>query len=318
MINRSAYLIANNIFIEESLPFSVGSNVLLRRPSEIELHKIREVLQSSSASVWAPWVPYEAVITTNENDGLSFKHIDNPAEWHYYVLSDDKGGSLVHELEAALLLLDESIELSVRVVSTFDENSDSECPTMFGYGPPGLHIIERYHQGSAAQRKRMSLADLQLANEIRGKLASLGEELEFIRHAAKMLKELRQVSFKSRLQVIGFFSIIETLVTHQPRLTESLDSINHQLTGKLRLLTNRMGCYKLLTDAFGEHSDAKLWKKLYGYRSAIAHGKPTSFEGEFSILKTDKNVVEALSAFTRKLLRYALEESRLFADLKEC
>jgi hypothetical protein len=71
------------------------------------------------------------------------ERLEDPCQWHYYVLSDDHGGSRVHELESALLLLEPSIELSVRIVSGIAE--EGEEPENFGQAPPQPHILERYH-----------------------------------------------------------------------------------------------------------------------------------------------------------------------------
>jgi hypothetical protein len=326
---RSAFLIANNVNFEETLPIEIGNDVTLRRPSNVELEKIQEILQTSTGNR-VHWFPYEAIITLKEeNEDISFVHADDQDNFHYYLLSDDYGGRRVHDLEQALLLLNPSIDLSIRIASMFEEGN--QLIKVIGASFMMLHIYERYHYGiPTSSRFSLTTAQLQLAEDIRQKINSLAVSYEFIKYAAQMLKELRTVSQSSRFQVIGFFSIIESLVTHKPRLAESLDSISFQLRGKLRLLNNRMEQKSLLTEIFGKlegkDKEKEVWNKLYSYRSVLAHGSAIDFnvktskdkETDFSILISSEKVVKFLSMFTRNLLLHALEEPQLFADLKEC
>lgn len=313
MAYRSTHLIANGIVVDGTLPFEIGGGVTLRRPNKTELDKIRDVLKISSNS-HGHWAPYEAVITEIHENGVSFFQTENPSEWHYYVLSDDVGGSAVHDLSEVLILMEPSIELSVRLISNSESGNES-----YGYAPPAPHIDERYYRDlHVSQRTVLSLQEFRRAEEIRLKLMSLHEDYEFIGHALRTMGELRRVSKSSRLQVIGLFSIIENLVTHSPRLKESLDSISHQLRGKLRLLTNMTENRELLARHFNETSDTNVWKKLYEYRSRIAHGSKADFDGELQVLKSNDNIVQFLYSFTKAIWIHALENPRFIADLKEC
>ncbi len=324
MFHRSAHLIANNIIFDGILPLNLSSGVTLRRPNEAELFTIRGLLQTISGNSHSYWIPYEALITQKEDiNGFTFTHTDNPANWHYYLLSDDHGGTHVYALEQALLLLEPSIDLSIRVLSNLGDGSQAIKTS--GHGGFMPHIFERYHYGAHEVGNRLVLttADILLTENISGQIASLSTNYEFVKTAAQIWQEMRRISQSSRLQVIGFFSIIECLITHSPRLAESLDSISHQLCGKLRLITNRMGSNDLLTTTFGSATDGsatdtKVWKRLYSYRSSIAHGNTVSFKREFSVLKSHKVVVDFLSTFTRNLLLHALNEPQLFSDLKDC
>jgi hypothetical protein len=313
--NISTHLIANNIVIDGELPFEIGGGVTLRRPSQAELDKFREILKGSSGSLVYPMVPYETVITSvDEREGVDFYQSENPSDWHYYVLSDDVGGNAVYRLSDALLLLEPSIELSVRLTSTGTSGNQ-----IFGYSLPPPHIHERYYYPrNVSQRDTLSLDEFRRAEDIRLKLMSLDEKYEFVSYALRTMSELRRVSQYSRLQVIGLFSVIENLVTHKARLKESLDSISHQLQGKLRLLTNMAGCRELLSQHFDAMSDTNVWKKLYDYRSDIAHGSKTDFNSGFSALKSNESVVQFLYSFTKVILLFALENPQFMSDLKEC
>jgi len=315
----STHLIANNIVIDETeLPSDIGGGVILRHPNEAELDKLREILVGSFGSIVYPMVPYESVITSfDDKGGIEFHQSENPADWHYYVLSDEVGGNAVYALSDALLLMEPSIELSVRLTSTYKDGNFQG----FGYSRPQPHIHERYYYSiGVSHRINLSLEEFRRAEDIRLKLKSLDHKYEFVHSALKTMSELRTVSHRSRLQVIGLFSILENLVTHSPRLNESLDSISHQLRGKLQLLTNITECGELLSNHFNVNgtSDKKIWNMLYKYRSLIAHGSKADINSSLEPLKSNENVVQFLYSFTKVIMVFTLKNPQLVSDLKEC
>lgn len=314
MAYRSTHLIANRIVVNGELPFDIGGGVTIRRPNKSELDKIREVLNISSDPNGYSCVHHESVIVDFNENKTSFYQSEHSSDWHYYVLSDDVGGSAVYDLAETLLLLEPSIELSVRL--TFDIESGNEN---YGHAPPPAHIDGRYYKNLITpHRTVLSLHDFQRADEIRLKLKSLHDDYEFIGYALKTISDLRKVTQRSRLQVVGLFSVIENLVTHDPRLKESLDSISHQLSRKLKLLTNETKSHELLSSHFGKASEENVWKKLYEYRSLIAHGSKEDFNGRLKDLKSNDNVIDFLFRFTKVIWLYALENPIFIADLKEC
>ena len=279
---------------------------------------LRELLMGSIGSIKYPRVPYETVITSiDEKGGTESYQSEDPADWHYYVLSDEVGGRAVYDLSDALLLMEPSIELSIRLTSRIEGGINLGL----GYSRPAPHIYEHYYYFLDIQnRPILSLDEFRKAEKVRLKLESLEEQYEFIRYALKAMSELRRVSQRSRIQVIGLFSIIESLVTHSPRLNESLDSISHQLRGKLRLLTNMIGCGDLLFKHFSVNNtlDKKIWNKLYEYRSRIAHGSKADINNGLEPLKSNENVVQFLYDFAKVIFLFALENPQFVLDLKEC
>lgn len=316
MITHSVHMIANHISIEGDLPLCFGAGITLRRPTELELPKIRQLL-ATSGSRFIVCIPYEAMVSEIPEGGFSIDVARDTTEWKYYVLSDDHGGGRVCDLEVPLLLLDPPIEFSVRLLHMHEEGEIPKEPN--GHAPPPPHIVERYHQNQAYRpRRTISTSHFLEAQRLLQTLETLNTRHQFIYQAAKLLSELRRLSDYSRFQTIGLFAVLESLVVHKPRLEESLDSISHQLQGKMRLIANRISSVNHLTRTLGDPSEAKLWRLLYTYRSAIAHGQPVEFNGKLASLKSNQEVSEFLWAFTQKAILFALEEPQLIADLKEC
>lgn len=121
-----------------------------------------------------------------------------------------------------------------------------------------------------------------------------------------------------RLTILGYFIVIESLLTHRPDPKDPTDSIGRQIRSKMRLLGNRMAS-PLNYQVFGDTDVAKIWPALYDYRSVLAHGGSPDFgSGKLSRLKDEETVITFLQTACRRLLCQAVEEPLLFLDLKEC
>ena len=72
------------------------------------------------------------------------------------------------------------------------------------------------------------------------------------------------------------------------------------------------------TQFFPNTSESAIWKKLYAYRSNIAHGSKPDFAKELLVLKDDSTAQNFLKLVVKMLLRHSLIEPQLYTDLKEC
>jgi hypothetical protein len=120
------------------------------------------------------------------------------------------------------------------------------------------------------------------------------------------------------LRTLGYFSMLESLLTHAPQPHDPTDSIGRQIQGKMVLLGHRFD-RPLQYDSLDVGIKPKTaWSKLYGYRSSLAHGGTPDFESDFRCLQ-NASVAEG---FVRRALvsvmRQALEEPQLVIDLKGC
>jgi hypothetical protein len=129
---------------------------------------------------------------------------------------------------------------------------------------------------------------------------------------------LKALPRQSSMLIVGYFSIIEALIAHKPRLQESLDSINHQLQSKLILLSKRFQRRLDYTAHFGQLGEEKIWKRLYAYRSAIAHDPLVEVDSEFKELGNQANIRSFLNEVVKLLLLFGLKDPEFLADLKNC
>lgn len=313
-MSRSVALIANHLQVEIALPCQVVEKVLIRRPDDKELETIRKLIYQSSGSA-PPWMPYEATISEQEGGGLRASKTDDPEKWKYWVLCDEDSTS-IHRFEVIARLLSPSIEIALKLQYFTPENGEEVC----GYSPRPPHILERYGLLDKGIRLPTIFSE-SMVEELRRLDAlhnALADDFNFIKEALAVFNDLHRVTDSSNLKAIGYFSVIEALVTHAPRLSETLDSISHQIRGKLILLSKRFARSINTCDMFGDIRQDKLWSKLYEYRSWIAHGRRPSFEGQLSVLKNSDNVASFLDLVCKQLLILSFMEPDLVRDLREC
>jgi hypothetical protein len=130
----------------------------------------------------------------------------------------------------------------------------------------------------------------------------------------ELLLELRDLPRFSPLQILGYFAILESVLTHQPNPDDRYESITRQITQKLALL-NRRWQPALDYSPFGVASHEKIWKKMYAYRSSIAHGRRPDFKSELALLKNEDAANALIRDAVKKAICQAYVEPRLVGDL---
>lgn len=148
-----------------------------------------------------------------------------------------------------------------------------------------------------------------------------------IREMLALYSSLDKLPDSSFLKILGYFSVVEGLLSHCPEPSDRVDSIQRQLIRNINLLNNRLNRIGKDIDfsKFGDTNPDKILKKLYAYRSAIAHGgnlkKPISDiqklrTGKVEEYDTHLWIHDWLRGMTKKLLLAAVIEPDLVMDLK--
>ena len=134
---------------------------------------------------------------------------------------------------------------------------------------------------------------------------------------ASQLGQLKRLPYHSPLRFLGYFAILESLLTHAPKPSDPYDSITRQVIKKLTLLDHRW-TPKIDYTPFGDAKPEKVWSRLYSYRSRVAHGGEPDFDGELSVLKNKETALKIVKETTKAVIRQALLEPQLLLDLREC
>lgn len=134
--------------------------------------------------------------------------------------------------------------------------------------------------------------------------------------------DLKEIHKETSFKFLGYFSILENILTHNKGRGVTNASITFQLQNKLNLLNNRFENpidYKNYFNLPDSTTFIKLIEKLYQYRSDIAHGSESDFNKELFILKNKKsNSLKFIHELTRKVILQYIKEPMLIEDLKQC
>ena len=238
--------------------------------------------------------------------------------WRYFSIEFEGESEDWRTLERALSLSKSDLQIAF-VLSTV-QYDDLVLPTCV-YRPPSLFQSLSYlSSGSHTSEgcvKSISPADGEDISSIFLALKSYDHKIVDLQSAFKLLFELKDLPHFSPLQILGYFAILESILTHQPNPEDRYDSITRQITNKIALL-NRRWHTSLNYKNFGDVSHDKLWSKMYSYRSAIAHGAKPDFSSKLSLLNNAKSANGLIKAAVVGSIRHCLIEPQLLADLHNC
>lgn len=313
----STWLIANNLDVEFESSFRFASDLIFRRAYKYEIEKYRLLIERYVSGDLGWITPFEINWIPQENgSGFTGTRIEDKKLWKYWVITDVVGGTKAYKLQKILNLASPELDLSIRLMFQLENGKRFEE----GYSP-ALHHIGEKHWGMVSRNLQPSLLTrdtLKDSKRLFENFESLTDQHIFVEKSLTKFHDLRRLPPNSDLRTVGYFSVIEGLTTHSPRLNESLDSITHQLRSKIILLNKRFDVPIDMGATFEGVSEKKLWTKLYAYRSSIAHGGIPDFQKEFSVLNDRSTVNSFLHNVCKSLLRFGLCDPELLEDLKEC
>lgn len=283
---------------------------IMRRANEAEVKFIKELLGSSfrnyaSGDLWE----------TRKPKSGSGKFLKLPAKRRrYFVIELGDEGQEVEFLESALSVASCDIEVGfILSVATLKGTALPVCL----YSPPRLFQALSALSYQHGPSKKFTESDGEEVRKIYSKLAAHDNSILDLNKAFRLLFELKDLPRFSPLQVLGYFSLLESVLTHAPKPDDRYDSITRQIKQKLALLNKR---WKPPLDysAFAAPSQDKIWPKMYAYRSAIAHGGTPNFAGELAVLGSAKNANSLIREAVKKTILQAIEEPQLLVDLRDC
>jgi len=227
-------------------------------------------------------------------------------DWKYYVIKYNKGTNRpIIDLQNAFLLLDKEVLLGPQII----------CG---GYTWPKEYHFLHGNWFFSSKNFFMSITenDASMIRQTYSSLQKHDNEIFDIKNRIDQLRHLYSIPLSSPLRIVGYFTIIESVLAHKPDPKDPLDSITKQIKRNFNLLNNRYKNEINLNNYFGDIKFDTIWTKLYALRSTIAHGGKPDFQGEFQALKDHTNVIFFLHEVVKKTLYQSLIEPELIRDLK--
>ncbi len=258
-----------------------------------------------------------------------------PKEWRFtLVYATDTMGIGPYSLAEALAISD--LQLMIGAYSSGGDEPENlgVWPRFNGLGVrhrPGRTISTGTH--NSAIRDPDWLIEKRQLGQI-DNLQNAQDVIEWRRSAAPdhvldpihMFLNLDRLPDYNQLKHLGYFGVLESILSHPPNDGDRVDSIRRQLTRNLGLVNQRLGevGLELPVDSFGDASLDTIVSKLYSYRSAIAHGG-NNIESKVDAIdklrvgSTDTTplwVHDYLRTLVRRVLQALIREPELFRYIK--
>ncbi len=316
--NTSFAFVANLLDVNCNLPFKVIENCYFQKADSIQTGIIKKHLLDSGYFSFGQ-CPYEVIwveknTEAQQNKEFTIQRLEQK-DWKYYVINFQGNIGEIFNLSLAANLLEIELEFNLKFRSC-DQKKSQE----FGLIKNLTHAFNYFHEIEMTVPPFIEVIDdttLQNLGIIYKNYQQL-DEIKYpdIKKAINMLEDMKHLPHNSKFKVLGLFTIIEFLITHKP--IDTGDSITRQVTNKINLLSKRFINQLDYSQSFGSTPESTIWKKLYSYRSKIAHGGQPDFAKELSVLKDDLTANKFLKLVVKMLLRHSLIEPQLYTDLREC
>lgn len=314
-MKKSFVFILNHINVEGKLPIEVAPGHFFKRANDEQIKIIKERLPYF-LPYFRTTLPYEVTIvkTPGENQGsIRYENIPLPKEnWKYFIISFTGSNTELQSVQFAASLLENDLELGFVFLAQSGLDGFG-----FGWNPQWL---SSFFYDREFSEPAINVASDEINNIFDNytQIKKINLEFEHIIRALKKFNQLKSLPRNSELIIIGLFSVIESLVTHSPKLTDSADSLTHQIKTKIPLLTKRFERELDYDEYFQLANEDTIWSKLYKYRSNLVHGEHSHIDNTLQVLRDRRNVMEFLKEATKLLLLLALKEPTLLTDLKKC
>jgi hypothetical protein len=281
--------------------FSIAENHQLRRATAEEIPAIRETLQRlQTMPGFNPWEQRVA-------EGGLIERMPE-ADWRYHVISFRGPNHTIVELDQVFSLAQPELQIGFTFVGTGTGRAL--------YWTPG-RLFQQLDPFRWSDFVEVAAPDIENVAAIHSRLRQHDENLVGVKRLVGQIHHLGGVPANSSLQFLGYFGILEALLTHHPKPSDPYESITRQVKTKMALVNHR--CQPRIDySPFPGAPPEAIWKKMYAYRSILAHGGSASFDGELQTLGDHRKALNLLKQSVKAVIRQALIEPQLLADLRDC
>jgi hypothetical protein len=243
-----------------------------------------------------------------------------PERWRYFVVAFRGSNQILHRLQSAFDLACVELEVGIEILRL-----PGGATATTGLGPRFFHVFQAATENPFNKDffLRIGIEDVRPIATLAEKLKNHDHNLLDLRGPLRQLGDLKSLHHASPLRFLGYFAILESLLTHQPKQTDPYESITRQVKSKLALLNNRWGT-PLDYTAFNAKSHEKVWGNMYACRSKIAHAVATpadlvAYMAELVKDSSDAGIpLSLLKETVKAVLRHSLDDPQLIVDLKNC
>lgn len=315
MMKKSFCFILNPLEVVGNAPIEIIPNHWLQKADSEQIDLIREKIFRHYAHNF-PLPAYEYTWLAEEKDGKGGSSRKSqalsPDKWRYWVVAYDGPNTQIRSLQFAVNLLQVDLDLGFNFVY----RQEGQGPGIISGGMTDFSFLQSHLSFTGDGSLKVTTNEIKSVNGYFQSIKACEKEHPHIHKAVNEFFQLKSLPRNSGMVVLGSFAVIESLVAHDPK--EDFDSLNHQISAKMLLLSKRFERQLDYDGHFGQLAWEAVWKKLYAYRSALAHGTPADFKTKFQILKDPSNALNFLKEAAKLTLLFAMKEPEFLADLKKC
>lgn len=314
----------------------LANNISIHKAMNVELDILKSHIELFQTSYYNFWVNYF------ENEIIPTNDIFNPQteilkekNWRYTILMHEKQQLTPQEL-IALKLSDLNINILIQKGWELETDSSSseivhdgdivvvrDWFSSFNLLIDTTNKFTLYGSKKYLRKKPTKKIVLDFNNTLRQveEIFNQENQNEVIKKALIDYSELNTISDQSPFKLVSYFSILESLITHNPK-SEYGNSISKQLSNKIEFLYNNFFIEFDLKNYFkGPDTDTinTIIYKLYNYRSDVAHGNVPKFHKDLKIIAQNlENVLPFMENLLRQVLRISISKPLLIIGLKKC
>jgi hypothetical protein len=288
--------------------FTLATGHELRRANSEEITVIRNTVQPYLTFGVMPW-------EIRMLDGGDSERLPE-SEWCYHVISFRGNNQVLVQIEETCSLAQLELKIGFVVFHSFGDAPLD--PGKHGFMMHSGRLFQMLHGAPwGLAFCEVSASDIDGIRALHDQLVQHDPGLVDVRQFVRQLYQLEAVPSYSPLRLLGYFSMLEGLLTHKPKQTDPYESITRQIKKKVPLVDHRS---KPCIDysAFGKAKVDAIWTQMYDYRSCLAHGKTPDFARELKTLGNHDRALSLIKETVKTVLRRALIEPQLLADLRDC
>jgi hypothetical protein len=303
------YATLANVRCIDRSPFAVAEGVTVRYADSDERSEIEHLLRA-----WGPdngVMPQSHTVGINmEEPGVTWSTATAiPADQVRFPLIDVAGSNRpVYTLQRASCLTLKPVELGIHVsqkVAGFEIGGGYDL---------GLARVAGTFMNKPESVFDLNATDLAELRDVYGRLALIPES-EQLQRTIEQFLQLRRIPESMPIRFLGSFAILESLLTRNPRDEDPMSSLGYQIRTKMQLLERRF----VHAVAYPRNLESsKYWSKMYSHRSAIAHGNFAAMDKPPKEIGSTSDALAFVEGIVSRVMRVALDEPQLMADLKVC
>ena len=317
MTTRNQFIfILNYLEPQVTLPIEIVDGYWLKRPDAEQLDIIKDFLRKNVpesgmknySNIYEQSFNYVQEETKSE---LRFTDLTEENQKYFIIENETGSKSNLEDIVSSCELSKFSLHIGVKFIfgNSIYQSDHSSIFSFFDQSKFDSYLIGL----QISNAHKINVDDINEIKEIYKLLASLDTKFSYLKSMIKNYINVQSLPSDSKFKTLGYFSILESLITHEPK--DSGDSIAKQLYSKIILINNQLGSPIDFKSLFKMEIKASI-TKLYDYRSSITHGKY-----DYTIpleLKNDHYVCSSIALIVRRIIVYTLQNPQLINDLKSC